>query len=156
MISLVFLKRWLLVLEGFEPPTSRSADRSSPNIRDPRIRQRRRQGKRRWKIDFASISTFSPLYQVTQLLDRREVRLELKRGDLVRFQRDKITFITLPFPFSSQLKIWSCHVVVVQGRQRNKQKKHDARAELLFCPLNLLLFWRFRCQKPDGSWVRIG
>ena len=30
--------------------------------------------------------------------------------------------------------------VVVQGRQRNVQKKRDARAELLFCSLNLLLF----------------
>ena len=31
-------------------------------------------------------------------------------------------------------------VVVVQWRQRNVQKKRDARAELLFCLFNLLLF----------------
>ena len=33
--------------------------------RDLTIRQRRRQWKRRWKIDFASSETFLPLYQVT-------------------------------------------------------------------------------------------
>ena len=37
------------------------------------------------KTDFASIETFPPLYQVTQLLESREVRLELTRGDRVRF-----------------------------------------------------------------------
>ena len=42
-------------------------------------------------------------------------------------------FIALPFPSSKQLKISSFHVVVVRGRQRNVQKKRDARAELLCC-----------------------
>ena len=37
------------------------------------------------KTDFASTETFPPLYQVTQLLESREVRLELTRGDRVRF-----------------------------------------------------------------------
>ena len=36
--------------------------------------------------------------------------------------RQMVEFISLPFPFSSKLKIWSFHVVVVQGRQRNVQK----------------------------------
>ena len=47
---------------------------------------------------------FSPLCHVTQLLESREVRLELKRGDCVRVQREIVKFI--PFPFSSQLTIW--------------------------------------------------
>ena len=34
----------------------------------------------------------------------------------------KVKFIALPFPFSSQLKIWSCLVVVVREGQRNVQK----------------------------------
>ena len=33
-----------------------------------------------------------------------------------------VEFITLPLPFSSKLKIWSFHVVVMQGQQRNEQK----------------------------------
>ena len=39
-----------------------------------------------------------------------------------------------------RLKIWSFHVVFVQGRQRNVQKKRDTRAKLLFYQLNPLLF----------------
>ena len=49
-------------------------------------------------------------------------RLELKRGDCVRVQRERAKFIAMPFLFSSQLKIWSFHFVVVQRRQRNLQK----------------------------------
>ena len=60
--------------------------------------------------------------------------------DRARVQTEIVEFIALPFPFSSKLKIWSFHVVVVQGQQRNVQKMLDARAELLFCSLNLLLF----------------
>ena len=67
------------------------------------------------------VKTFSPLHKVTQLLERREVR-ELKRGDRVRVQRELVKFIALPFLFSSQLKIWSFHVAVLQGLQRNIQK----------------------------------
>ena len=94
--------------------------------RSKKIRQRWRQWKRRWKIDFAyrvlSIF-FLPSYQVTQLLKSREFSLELKRGDpCTRVQRETVRFIVLPFPFSSQLKIWTFHVVVVQGWQRNVQK----------------------------------
>ena len=48
--------------------------------------------------------------------------LELKRGDRARVQREMKEFITLPFPYSSELKIWSFHVVVVQKRHRNVQK----------------------------------
>ena len=32
-------------------------------------------------------------------------------------------------------EIWHIHVVIVQKRQRNVQKKRDARAKLLFCLL---------------------
>ena len=48
--------------------------------------------------------------------------MELKRGDRLRVQTEIVEFIALPFPFSSKLKIWSSHVVVVQGQQRNAQK----------------------------------
>ena len=75
----------------------------------------------------------SPISQVTQLLNRRELRLELKRRDRARVLTEIVEFITLPFPFSSKLKIWSFHVAVVQEWQRKFTKKRDARAELLFC-----------------------
>ena len=48
--------------------------------------------------------------------------LELKRGDHPQVQTLMLEFIALPFPFSSERKIWPFHVVVVQGWQRNVQK----------------------------------
>ena len=55
-------------------------------------------------------------------LKRREFRLEMKRGEGARLKTEMVEFLGLPFPFSSKLKLWSFHVVVVQGRQRNVQK----------------------------------
>ena len=48
--------------------------------------------------------------------------LELKRRGRTRVQTEMVEFIALPFPSSKKLKIWSFHVVVVQGRQRNAHK----------------------------------
>ena len=43
----------------------------------------------------------------------------------------------------------------MQERPRNVQKKLDARAELLFCPLNLLLFFNVLVAPPPRrSFVR--
>ena len=55
-------------------------------------------------------------------LKRREFRLEMKRGEGARLKTEMVEFLGLPFPSSSKLKLWSFHVVVVQGRQRNVQK----------------------------------
>ena len=62
----------------------------------------------------------------------------LKRGDHARVQTEVVEFIVLPFLFSSKLKIWSFHVRSFAGTVRKCTKKRDARAELLFCSLNLL------------------
>ena len=51
-----------------------------------------------------------------------EFMLELKRGGRARVQTEVLEFIALPFPSSKKLKIWSFHVVIVQGRQRYVQK----------------------------------
>ena len=48
--------------------------------------------------------------------------MELKRGDRARVQTQRVEFIALPSPSSKQIKIWSFHVVIVQGRLRNVQK----------------------------------
>ena len=68
--------------------------------------------------------------------------LELKRGGRTRVQTEMVEFIALLFQSSNSFKfVWSFHVVVVRGQQRNVQKKRDARAEVFFfANLNLLLF----------------
>ena len=88
------------------------------HIKDLTIRQRRRP----WKIDSASFQTISQLSIVAQLLKKRGFMLELKRGDHARVQTEIVEIIALPFPSSKKLKIWSFHVVVMQGRRRNVEK----------------------------------
>ena len=66
--------------------------------------------------------------------------MELKGAD--RVKKEMVQFITLPFPFSSKLKIWS----VVSRPTRAVTvfaKKRDARAELLFRSLNPFPFLTF-------------
>ena len=74
----------------------------------------------------------------------------MKRRNRVRFQRERERerekFIALLFPSSSQLKTWSLHLEVVQGRQTECTKKCDARAELLFnLFIKPIVFRRSRC-----------
>ena len=68
-----------------------------------------------------------------QLLKRVEFGLELERRDRGLVQTQVVEFIALPFPFPNKLKIWSFHVVVVQGLQRNVQESvMQVRIEDLF------------------------
>ena len=88
--------------------------------------------------DAASFETFSLLYQVTQLLESREIRLELKRGDCIRVQtwgeRDFKTYrLAVPvFKSTQHLVISRCSF---SGSAKKFTKKRDARAKLtwLFC-----------------------
>ena len=57
-----------------------------------------------------------------------------ERGPRPNSDRDQVEFIALPLAFSSKLKIWSR-----AGMAKKCTKKCDARAELLFFSLNLLL-----------------
>ena len=53
------------------------------------------------------------------------------------------------FPSSTKREMRHFHVVVVQRRQRNVQKKRDARAKLLFCQSKPIAFFfcRSRCRR---------
>ena len=64
----------------------------------PTIWQRRRQWN--WKKYYASFQTFSRLFHVAYLLQRGEIRRKMKKLGRVRVQREKVRFITFPFPFS--------------------------------------------------------
>ena len=90
--------------------------------------------------DFASFQFFSRLFQGAQLLKRREFGLELKRRDRAQVLTKIVEFIGLPFPFPSKLKILVISRLSFVGTSKKCTKKRDARAELLFCSLILLLF----------------
>ena len=102
------------------------------------------------KIDSESLETFSPLYEATQLLESRKVKLELKRGNRSWVLREILKFIALLFPFSSQLKIWSFHVVVLQRRLWNLQKAVMHVQSCCFPLINLLSFRRSRCRRRSN------
>ena len=107
--------------------------------RDLTIRQPRRPWKHRWKIDFASFKLFRDYPNSPCCLKDREFWLELKRGDRTRVQTEMVIFIALV------ISRRSCAGTYI--------KERDARAELLFCSLNLLLFWRSHCRRRR-SFVR--
>ena len=90
---------------------------------------------------------FSPLSQVPSYLKKkREFTLEMKRGDRLRIQTEMIEFIGLPVPYSDKLKIWSFHVVVVQGQQRNAQKSVLHVQSCCFAHLTYCLTFRLPSQ----------
>ena len=76
--------------------------------------------------------TLSRLFQFVKNVKDRRFSLELiSYGPHVRLERERKICLGL---FTSPIKreIRHFHVVVVQWRQRNVQKKRDARAKLLF------------------------
>ena len=83
--------------------------------------------------------TKSPSY-----LKERKLGWNLREETASEF-RQSVKFIALPFPLSSQLKIWSVHVAVVQGRLRNVQKSVMHVQSCCFAQINLLSFERSRC-----------
>ena len=156
MVSLVFFKDpgcWSGRGLNPRPPIRQM---SSPSITDLMIRQRRRQWKRSWKIDFASFTNFFaliPSHPVTGK-ERRSVGTEEGRPRPISDRESKIYRFAVPVLKSTQNLVMSSRSCA--GTAKKWTKKRDARAALLFCSLNLLLFWRFRCQKPDRRWVRMG
>ena len=60
--------------------------------------------------------------------------LDVKKGGRVRIRAGMVEFIALSFPVSSKINFWPFHVAVVC---RDGKEIGDARAELLFCSLNL-------------------
>ena len=59
-----------------------------------------------------------------------------------------VEFIALPFSFSSKLKIWSFHVVVVQEQQRNVQKSVMHVQLSFFLLIKTIAFLKFSLPSP--------
>ena len=85
------------------------------------------------------------LFLPTYFVNCRQTLLKLNFKRPYLSSEREIKFCCCLFTFSNERKIGHFHVVVVQKQERNVQKC-DAHAKLLFCSLNLLFLWRFRCQ----------
>ena len=92
------------------------------------------------KSKFAFLQSLSRLFLPTYFVKCRQTLLKLNsRGPYPSSERE-IKFRCCFFTFSIKRKIRHFHVVVAQKRQKNAQKKCDARAKLLFFLLKLLFF----------------
>ena len=94
-------------------------------MRDLTIRQRRRQWKGHRKIDLASVQTFSPSCQVTQLLESRESSFVTEeRGPRPTSGRDGSIY---------RLDGVFLNSTTCVGKAKKCTKMRNARAKLLFC-----------------------
>ena len=100
------------------------------NNRELKQQRRRRLQKRHWKSEFAPHQTLSRLFLLVYFVKCWQMFLELNSKGLYQLNSKGLCFV---FPSSTKREFRHFHVVVGQRRQRNVQKKRDARAKLLFC-----------------------
>ena len=123
------------------------------NIRELKEQRRRRLRKRHLKSEFAPLQTLLRLFHLVYFVKCWQTFFELNSKGLYQILRKvketmRCCFV---FPFSTKREIRHFHVVVaVQRRLRNVQKKGDVRVKLLFCLLNVLVFWSSRCHCRRG------
>ena len=106
----------------------------------------RRQRERRLKSEFAFFCSLSQLFLPTYFVKCRRTLLELNSLGPYPSTEREIKFRRSLLTSSIKLEIRHCYVVVVQKRAKKCTKKREARAKLLFCFWNLLLFLRSRCR----------
>ena len=107
--------------------------------REFKIPRRRRPRKRHLKSEFAFFQSLSRLLQLIYFVKCKRTLFEPNSQGPHSSSRRL-------FASSIKREIRHFPVVVVQWRQRNVQKSRAARAEVLFCLFNLLLFWPSRCR----------
>ena len=163
--TFIFRRRGSVICLQLGPEIYLKKFKALPNW-DLTIEQWRRPWKRRWKIGSASFQTVSRLSQVTQLLKRRELMLELTRGGHARVQTERVEFIASLFPSSKKLKFGhftssSCW----DGKERYKKAWCTYRVVVLrtkpraIIPLWLLTkpiaFWRRNFPGPGGQCISV-
>ena len=107
-------------------------------------RRRRLRKRHLLNSEFALIQPLSRLFHLIQFVKCCLFFLEFNSKRPYRRSRKLKKSRHLVFTSSTTREIRHLLVVVVQWRQRNVQKRRDARAKLLFCQPNLLRFCRSR------------
>lgn len=113
---------------------------SSPPIRDLMIRQQQRKWKPRWKI--WNLFALIPSRPVTWSM---EVKLELKRGDPVRVQRE----IKNLSPCRSLLKLTQKFDHFTSYLIKDGGEMYKKACRLLFCSLEPIVFQTFPLPSPS-------
>ena len=86
-----------------------------------------------WSGQFARLQTLSRLLHLVYFVKYWQMFLELNSKGLYQSSGKEKQSCCLLFGSSTNREFRHFHVVVVQQRLRNVQKKRDARAKLLFC-----------------------
>ena len=107
--------------------------------RDLKQRRRRRQGRRLEKNnEFAFYRRISHMPRSVQYVYRSQNSLKLNMQCQRTIPKGNTKNKPPSLTFSKIPRTWSFHVVVLQRTAKKCTKNYNARAQLLFCSLNLL------------------
>ena len=107
-------------------------------IRDLKQRRRRRQGRRLEKNEFIFYRRISHMPRPVQYVYRSQNLLKLNMQCERTIPKENTKNKPPSLTFSKIPRTWSFHVVVLQRTAKKCTKNYNARAQLLFCSLNLL------------------
>ena len=110
----------------------------SSNNRDLKQRRRRRQGRRLEKNEFIFYRRISHMPRSVQYVYRSQNLLKLNVQCQRTIPKENTKNKPPSLTFSKIPRTWSFHVVVLQRTAKKCTKNYNARAQLLFCSLNLL------------------
>ena len=105
---------------------------------DLKQRRRRRQGRRLEKNEFIFYRRISHIPRSVQYVYRSHNLLKLNMQCQRTIAKENTKNKPPSLTFSKIPRTWSCHVVVLQRTAKKCTKNYNARAQLLFCSLNLL------------------
>ena len=114
---------------------------------DLKQQRQRRLRKRHSKSEFGLLQTLSRLFQLVQFVKCWQIFLELNSKRLYQSSGKEKESRCLVFTSSTKREIRHFHVVVVQRRQRNVQKRVMNVQRCCFGNLNLLFFCRSPCRR---------
>ena len=109
----------------------------------------RRLRKCHLKSEFALLQTLSRLFHLVYFVKCWQMFLELNSKGLYQSSGEEKQSSCLVFPSSTKREFRHFHVVVVQRRLRNVQKKRDARAKSLFCLSKPIAFFPSPLPSPS-------
>ena len=101
-------------------------------------RRRRRQGRRLEKNEFIFYRRISYMPRSVQYVYRSQNLLKLNMQCQRTVPKENTKNKPPSLAFSKIPRTWSFHVVVLQRTAKKCTKNYNARAQLLFCSLNLL------------------
>ena len=108
------------------------------NNRDLKQRRRRRQGRRLGKNEFIFYRRISHMPRSVHYVYRSQNLLKLNMQCQRTIPKENTKNKPPSLTFSKIPRTWSFHVVVLQRTAKKCTKNYKARAQLLFCSLNLL------------------